>query len=237
MVSLRDVENGMQFFRGEAQHFGVTDHPRRSTIAYANEHRTYEVFEDVFNALVPIVQKACRASPNNQPPFDLNLTNVKLNVDVNADGDEDSQPCIQPTLVSVDSTTIDLCQSLYDWAHYKRQKGGIKVHTMIDTLTGVPIWAHITVAKVHDQKPLEILDPVTGLVSGSMVAVDRAYNDYSMLYSWDKHDIFFVRGAKAMTSLKRMENLRMANHHGHTLLATRPSNWPIQEAKTLTRSQ
>jgi hypothetical protein len=194
--SLRDVENGMQFFRGEAQHFGLTDPPRRSTIAYANEHRTYKVFEDVFNGLVPIVQKACRASPHYQPPFDLNLTNVKLNVDVNADGDEDSPPCIKPMLVAIDSTTIDLCQSLYDWAFYKRQKGGIKVHTMIDTFSGVPIWAHVTVAKVHDQKPLELLDPVTGLVPGSMVAVDRAYNDYAMLYAWDQHDIFFVCRAK-----------------------------------------
>jgi hypothetical protein len=198
-ASLREIENGLEVFRGECNHFGLNFVPGRTTLAYANEHRDWRVFEAIFNLLVHVVQDACMHPKNGLPkkPFKF-----------------DGQ------IFAIDSTTIDLCLAAFDWAQYRAAKGGIKVHTMLDCLSYLPVWAHITDAKSHDQKVLETVDPVRGVGPGAVILVDRAYNAYDMLKLWNDRGITFVCRAKTTMSYSVVEELPIPNKVG------RPSNGP-----------
>jgi hypothetical protein len=88
--------------------------------------------------------------------------------------------------------SIDLYRSLFDWADFRRTKGGVKSHLMLEHDTYLPVWAFISEAKHHDKKNIETLDPVAGLVRGAFVVIDRGYNDYAMLNVWNDRKINFV---------------------------------------------
>ena len=159
-ASLRELEAGIEVFRGELNHFGMSCAPTRTTIAYANEHRDWRYFEGVYYGLLKHVSAAIETST----------------------GGVERRFKFKDPLFLVDSTTIDLCHSLYDRADFRATKGGIKVHLMLEHSTCLPVWVHITEAKCHDKKILETVDPVVSLTKGSFVCMDRAYNDYEMLH-------------------------------------------------------
>jgi hypothetical protein len=85
---------------------------------------------------------------------------------------------------------------MYDWALYRTSKGGVKIHTMLDHDSYLPVWAYISNANEHDQKVIETIDPISGLTSGAFVTMDRAYVDFKMLYRWDSKGINYVLRAK-----------------------------------------
>jgi hypothetical protein len=105
-------------------------------------------------------------------------------------------------LYSIDSTTIELCLKVFDWAHYKRAKGAVKVHTLLDHQGYLPCWAYISDGKVGDIVAARLLD----LVAGAIVVMDRGYNDFSLFGSWCARGIYFVTRMKEGTQYEVVES-------------------------------
>ena len=162
--SLREITNGLRSCEGKLKHLGITA-PKRSTLAYANEHRPWELYQKVFFALL----NQCRAQVAGKKKFRF-----------------------KNKLVSLDSTTIDLCLSIYDWAHFCRIKGAIKLHLVLDHDGYLPSFAVITEGKVSDVKVAHLLK----FAPGTIVVDDRGYNDYRLFGTWTSNGVYFVTRMK-----------------------------------------
>jgi hypothetical protein len=162
--SLREIVNGLRSSEGKLRHLGITA-PNRSTLSYANEHRPWELYQKVFFSLL----ESCRKQINVKKKFRF-----------------------KNKLVSLDSTVIDLCLSMYDWAKFRRTKGAVKLHLVLDHDGYLPSFAVITDGKCHDVKVAHLLkfDP------GAIVVDDRGYNDYRLFAKWTDEGIFFVTRMK-----------------------------------------
>jgi transposase len=163
--SLREICGGLASCVGKLQHLGVGRAPKRSTLAYANEHRPWELYQTVFYQLLD----KCRATVQGKRPFRF-----------------------KHRLYSFDSTTIDLCLSMFDWAHYMRTKGAIKLHLLLDHEGYLPVFAHLTDGKVGDVEIARQLD----LPADSMVVLDRGYLDYAQYARWTARGVWFVTRAR-----------------------------------------
>jgi hypothetical protein len=124
---------GLNLYQGELNHLGMADGPRRSTIAYNNANRSYEVFEDIFYAFLMASLPACKASRHGKPEKQLNL---------------------KGGVFAIDSTTIDLCLSLYDCPLFRATKGAVKLHLMLGHDVYLSVWAHVTEAKAMTRRLL-----------------------------------------------------------------------------------
>ena len=163
-ASLRDVVIALQAQGSKCYHLGVGKHVSRSNLAKANEQRDYHIFEEFAYYMI---EQAKQKFTNNT------LTTVDI--------------------YAFDSTTIDLCLTLFDWAKFRRAKGGIKVHTLFDIITGIPTFVYITEAKVNDVNAMDEIP----YQAGSFYIFDRGYNDFSRLFTIHKLGaIFIVRGKK-----------------------------------------
>lgn len=163
-ASLRDVVIALQAQGSKCYHLGVGKHVSRSNLAKANEQRDYHIFEEFAYYMI---EQAKQKFTNNT------LTTVDI--------------------YAFDSTTIDLCLTLFDWAKFRKAKGGIKVHTLFDIVTGIPTFVHITEAKVNDVNAMDEIP----YQAGSFYIFDRGYNDFSRLFTIHKLGaIFIVRGKK-----------------------------------------
>jgi len=162
--SLREIVNGLRSCEGKLRHLGITA-PNRSTLSYANEHRPWELYQKVFFSLL----ESCRNQLNGKKKFRF-----------------------KNKLVSLDSTVIDLSLSMYDWARFRRTKGAIKLHLVLDHDGYLPSFAVITDGKCHDVKVAYLLkfDP------GTIVVDDRGYNDYHLFAKWTYEEVFFVTRMK-----------------------------------------
>lgn len=163
--SLREITNGLRSCEGKLKHLGITA-PKRSTLAYANEHRPWELYQKVFFALL----NQCRTQ--------------------HVAGKKKFR--FKNKLVSLDSTTIDLCLSMYDWAHFRRTKGAIKLHLVLDHDGYLPSFAVITEGKVSDVKVAHLLK----FAPGTIVVDDRGYNDYRLFGTWTSNGVYFVTRMK-----------------------------------------
>ena len=166
--SLREITNGLRCCLGKLKHLGLTDSPGRSTLSYANAHRPWELYQDLFFAA---------------------YDHFKANGGLAA---RKARFRFKNKLLSFDSTTISLCLSLFPWAKFRKAKGGVKVHVALDHDTYLPVFAHITEAKLHDIKGLRLFSPNPG----SIIAMDRGYNDYDLFGRWTEQGIFFVTRLK-----------------------------------------
>jgi hypothetical protein len=193
--SLRELENGIETFRGDLNKVGVKYAPSRSTLSYANANRPYEYFEEVFYTLLRTVENQCQHA----------IGGLKRRFKFKAN------------LYSIDATVIDLTHSMFNWALYRATKGGVKLHLMLEHDTFCPVWAFITNAREHDQKVLETVDPVRGLPKGSFVVADRAYNDYAMLNLWNERKINFVCRAKDNMAYEVVKEIPVPNKVGRPL--------------------
>ena len=171
--SLREITNGLRSCEGKLKHLGITA-PKRSTLAYANEHRPWELYQKVFFALL----NQCRAQVVGKKKFRF-----------------------KNKLVSLDSTTIDLCLSIYDWAHFRRTKGAIKLHLVLDHDGYLPSFAVITDGKVSDVKVAHLLK----FAPGTIVVDDRGYNDYRLFGTWTSNGVYFVTRMKDNALYKVVE--------------------------------
>ena len=172
--SLREICQGLSSCEGKLSHLGINEAPKRSSLAYANEHRCWELYQKLFFLLL----ERCReAGPFKKFRF-------------------------KNKLVSLDSTVIDLCVSLFDWAKFRRTKGAIKLHLVLDHDGYLPCFCVMTEGKVHDVKVAQSLsfEPGTGVVD------DRGYNDYRLFAKWTEEDVYFVTRMKDNALYTVVEN-------------------------------
>ena len=166
--SLREITNGLLCCNGKVKHLGIKSAPKRSTLAYANEHRNADLYEEYFwNQL--------------QHFRSMNML-----------GTSGKQFKFKNKLFLFDSTTISLCLSLFQWADYRQTKGGVKVHVLLDQSDYMPAFVTITEAKVHDSTISKTLN----LKPRSIIAADRGYLDFEQFNKWNTSKIFFVTRMK-----------------------------------------
>jgi len=159
--SLREICQGLAACEGKLKHLGLKDSPKRTTLAYANGHRPWEVYQDQFYALRQRCEQEVR--PGHKFRF-------------------------RNKLVSVDSTTIGLCVSMFDWAHFQRAKGAVKVHLMLDHDGYLPKFVLITTGKKHDITVARGLQFETGTIA----VIDKGYADYAWWKRLDEQGVYFV---------------------------------------------
>src|SRR3989339_472752 len=170
--SLREIETGFSLHTGTWHHLGVQT-VARSSVSYANNHRDYRIFEQLFYALL----NRCReVTPNRTFTF--------------------NNP-----LYSLDATVIKLCLSLFDWARYTKTKGALKMHTLLNVRTTIPELITITDGKVGDVTAGKDMELTLHLEKGSIVVFDRAYIDYTWWYELHKTGLFFVSRVKSNTHI------------------------------------
>ena len=163
--SLREICGGLACTMGKLRHLGMRDAPKKSTLSYANAHRPWEMFRDLFYDTLEI----CRAAAPKNHKFRF-----------------------KNKLLSLDSTIIALCLSLFPWAEFRRTKGAVKLHLLLDHDGYFPTYAYISNGKKHD---VTIARKIS-LPHGSIVTMDRGYNDYKLFASWTENGIFFVTRMK-----------------------------------------
>jgi hypothetical protein len=164
--SLREICGGLATALGKLVHLGLKGAPHRSTLAYANEHRTWRLYEALFYRLL----EQCRAlAASKKRKFRF-----------------------KNPLRSLDATVINLCLSAFDWARFRRAKGAIKLHLLLDHQGYLPCWAWVTEGKTHEIKAARNLH----FEPGTIVAMDMAYTDYRLFATWIKDKVFFVTRMK-----------------------------------------
>ena len=167
--SLREICNGLACCLGKLTHLGIFKSPTKSTLSYANRHRPAALFEDLFWA----------ASERLRSNGGLGARKKKFR--------------FKNKLLSLDSTTVSLCLSLFPWASFRQAKGGVKVHVLLDHDDYTPAYVLLTEARKHDRIGANLLD----LNPGSIVAFDRAYNDYGLFAKWTDQGVYFVTRMKS----------------------------------------
>ena len=163
--SLREISFGLRTLEGKLVHLGINA-PSHSTLAYANEHRPWELYQLIFVELLYRCQQVVQTGKHK---FRFNNK-----------------------LMSLDATVIDLCLSMYDWAHFRRAKGAIKLHLILDHDGYLPSFAVITEGNVNDITIARQLhfDP------GTIVVFDRGYDDYTLFGRWTDQGVYFVTRSK-----------------------------------------
>ena len=179
--SLREICNGLACCLGKLVHLGVERMPNKSTLAYANVHRPAGLYEDLLWTVLD------RFRSRGQLPGQQHRFRFKNK------------------LFSLDSTTISLCLSLFPWASFRRAKGGVKVHVLLDHGDYMPAFVTISEAKRHDVTLAKSIQ----LNRGSIVAMDRAYNDYQMFARWTERGVYFVTRMKDNAIFEVVERRRV----------------------------
>jgi transposase len=172
--SLRDIEACLQAVSGKLYHCGIRGNVARSTLAYWNETRDWRIYADFAQVLISEARKLY--ADDNE---------FKLDID--------------GLVYAFDSTTIDLCLTLFPWAKFRKTKAAVKAHTLLDLRGNIPTWIHITDGSVHDVNVLDelILEP------GAYYVMDRGYIDYERLFHIHSSSAYFVTRAKDNFSFKR----------------------------------
>jgi transposase len=171
--SLRDIEACLRSVGGKLYHMGFRGKVARSTLAEANEARDWRIFADFAHVLIAVARPLYVDDP--------------IGVDLDA------------SLYALDSTTIDLCLSLFSWARFRQHKAAIKLHTLLDLHGNIPTFIGITDGKVPDVKMLDEIVPEPG----AFYVMDRGYIDFERLYVFSLSAAFFVVRTKKNILLQR----------------------------------
>jgi len=166
--SLREICNGLACCLGRLVHLGIAKAPSRSTLSYANEHRPAALFEDLFWTALARFREQQGLGPRKHK---FRFKNK---------------------LLSLDSTTISLCLNLFPWAQFRRAKGGVKAHVLLDHDDYLPAYVLLSEAKRSDVK----LADSFSLNPGSIVTMDRGYTDYALFTRWTVAGVYFVTRLK-----------------------------------------
>ncbi len=164
--SLRDIETCLRAMGPKLYHAGFRGRIARSTLADANEHRDWHIYADFAHVLIAVAKRL--------------YANDGFAVDLDA------------AAYAFDSTTIDLCLALFPWARFRRRKGAVKLHTLIDLRGNIPCFIRISDGKMHDVRALDdvLLEP------GAFYMMDRGYIDFARLYVFTQQSAFFVIRSK-----------------------------------------
>ena len=172
--SLRDIEACLRSRKEKLYHLGIRGRVSRSTLAEANEKRDWRMYADFCQILISQARSLY--------------------------ADEDFGVELKETAYALDSTTIDLCLSLFPWASFRKHKAAVKMHTLLDLRGNIPSFIEITEGALHDVNILDILVPEPG----SFYIMDRGYLDFERLYVFTQLLAFFVTRAKKNTKVRRI---------------------------------
>ena len=172
--SLRDIEACLRAQSKKLYHMGIRSKVSRSTLAEANETRDWHIYADFANHLISIARKLYQKEPMA----------VEL----------------QDTVYALDATTIDLCLSLFPWAHFRKAKGAVRLHTLLDLRGNIPSFIHISDGKLHEVNVLDIIP----LEAGAFYIMDRGFLDFSRLHAVTQASAFFVTRAKSNLKCRRL---------------------------------
>ena len=164
--SLRDIEACLRALGAKRYHMGFRGKVARSTLADANELRDWRIFADFAHVLIDVAR----------PLYAADLIGIDLD----------------QSLYALDSTTIDLCLALLPWARFRKRKGAVKMHTLLDLHGNIPAFIHVSEGKMHDIHALDRID----IEPGAYYAMDRAYLDFERLYRSTLSSAFFVTRTK-----------------------------------------
>jgi len=170
---LRDIESCLQSVGSKLYHMGFRSKIKRSTLADANELRDWRIYADFAQVLIAIARPLYADDP------------IGIELD--------------QSLYALDSTTIDLCLSMFPWAKFRKHKAAVKMHTLIDLHGNIPTFIHITDGKVHDVNVLDEILPE----AGAFYVMDRGYIDFERLFIFEMSSAFFVVRTKENVLLQR----------------------------------
>jgi hypothetical protein len=174
--SLRDIEACLGAMGSKRYHAGIRGPVRRSTLADANENRDWRIYADFAQVLIAAARKLYA-----QDEFGVAL---------------------KQTAYALDSTTIDLCLALFPWARFRRRKGAVKLHTLLDLRGGIPCFIHVSHGKMHDVTALDhlVIEP------GAFYIMDRGYIDFARLHAFTQNMAFFVTRSKKNLNFSRRDS-------------------------------
>ena len=172
--SLRDIETCLRAQPSKLYHMGLNSGVSRNTLANANHVRDWRIHADFAQTLIHMARG--------------------LHID------EEHLLDIENTVYALDSSTIDLCLSVFPWAHFRKTKSAVKLHTLLDLQGNIPAFLHISDGKLHDVNVLDMLVPE----AGAFYIMDRAYLDFSRLFGLHQASAFFVLRSKTNTRFRRL---------------------------------
>ena len=188
--SIREITNGLLSVSGNLNHLGIQGKcPSRSSLSYINGHRDWQMFREFYLHLKEELQKKGH------------LQRRKFKE-------------INRKIYMLDSTVISLCLKIFDWAKYRQEKGAIKLHTLLDYDGCMPSYLFMTEGKQADVRHAHYMT----LPKRSVVVADRGYLDFSMLYEWDKNDIYFVNRLKKAIHHKMIRELSLSQEDNASIL-------------------
>lgn len=168
--SLREICGGLAASEGKLKHLGLPAAPARSTLGYANEHRPWQLYQTVFQQLLEKCQQVVASAP----------------------GKKKRKFRFKNRLLSLDATVIALCVSAFDWAQFRRTKGAVKLHLLLDHDGHLPSFAVVTEGKQHEVQVARQLH----FAPGTILAIDRGYTDYEWFARLSKENVYFVTRLK-----------------------------------------
>jgi len=172
--SLRDIEACLRAMKNKLHHMGIQSKVSRSTLADANEKRDWRIYSDFAYILINKAKELYK--------------------------DENLFDELDETIYALDSTTIDLCLTLFPWAKFRKTKSAIKLHTLLNLQNNIPSFIHVTDGSVHDVNILDVL--ITEI--GAYYIIDKGYIDYERLYSLNLNNAYFVTRAKSNMKFRRV---------------------------------
>ena len=172
--SLRDIEACLRAQNSKLYHMGIRSKVSRSTLAEANEMRDWRIYADFAHHLIAVARKLYQKEP--------------LAVE------------LRDTVYALDATTIDLCLSLFPWARFRKAKGAVRLHTLLDLRGNIPSFIHISDGKLHEVNVLDLIP----LEAGAFYIMDRGYTDFSRLHAVTQASAFFVIRAKSNLKCRRL---------------------------------
>jgi hypothetical protein len=183
--SIRDIITCLNAHQNKVYHFGIKKVVAHSTLTRANENRDWHIYKDYATYLIDLV----RPLYHSDNDFDLDLDNP---------------------IYALDSTTIDLCLSMFKWAKFRKAKGAVKLHTLLDLKTDIPVFIHISDGKMHDVNALDMIE----FTEGAFYVMDKAYIDFARLYKITLSGAFFVTRGKENLSFRRLYSSKVVKKTG-----------------------
>jgi hypothetical protein len=187
--SLREICGGLAASEGKLRHLGLPQAPARATLAYANQHRPWQLYRTVFDQLLAKCQSLAASQPGTRKKKKFRFKNP---------------------LMSLDASVIDLCATMFDWAKFRLTKGAVKLHLLLDHDGYLPSFAVITEGKRHEVRVARQMR----FTPGTILVFDRGYTDYEWFVSLIKQGVYFVTRLKENADYGVVEELAVPQRRG-----------------------
>jgi len=187
--SLREICGGLAASEGKLRHLGLPQAPARATLAYANEHRPWQLYRTVFDQLLAKCQAVAASQPGTRKKRKFRFKNP---------------------LMSLDASVIDLCANMFDWAKFRLTKGAVKLHLLLDHDGYLPSFAVITEGKKHEVRVARQMR----FTPGTILVFDRGYTDYEWFVHLMQQGVYFVTRLKENADYGVVEELVVPQRRG-----------------------